>query len=180
MGEFLPVKDDNYTVMQNNKSKDVPLISYELGCVFTWLNPDQPNQKGWTLNEEARGLIADDAIDYFVLALDNQIIRTDGGMGGIEVSVNSSDTGFIMDYKSFPWNWDSNKQTGGYISYPDLTASGYAIVNSNLIYLRYHIKSHPVYHDFKKTMASAEWGEISIQYGIGIRILPYISAYLQG
>jgi len=163
-----------------DKSKDVPLISYELGGVFTWSNPDQPNQKGWALNEEARGLIADGAIEYFVIALDHSIIKTDGGLGGIEVCLNSLNTGFVMDHKTFPWNWDVANQTGGYTSYPDLMAGGYATIDSNLINLKYYIKSHPIYQYFKKEMAHAEWGEISIQYGIGIRILPYINAYLQG
>jgi len=164
-----------------DKSKDVPLISYELGGVFTWSNPDQPNQKGWALNEEARSLIADGAIEYFVLALDHEAIRTDGGLGGVEVSFNSLDTGFCMDFKTFPWNWDRIDHSGGYISYTDLMASGYTSQESSkLIKLKYYIRAHPNYSDFKKAMTSAEWGEISIQYGIGIRILPYINAYLQG
>ena len=164
-----------------DKSKDVPLISYELGGVFTWSNPDQPNQKGWALNEEARSLIADGAIEYFVLALDHEAIRTDGGLGGVEVSFNSLDTGFCMDFKTFPWNWDRIDHSGGYISYTDLMAGGYASQESSkLIKLKYYVRAHPNYSDFKKAMTSAEWGEISIQYGIGIRILPYINAYLQG
>jgi len=163
-----------------NKSKDTPLVSYELGGVFTWSNPEQPNQKGWTLKEEIRTLIADGAVEYFVLSLDHKMVRENGGLGGIEVSFNSADTGFCMDFKTFPWNWDRRDRSGGYISYADLMAGEYAAVDSNLISLKYYIKVHPNYQSFKEAMSCAEWGEISIQYGIGIRILPFINAYLQG
>ena len=101
-------------------------------------------------------------------------------MAGLEVSVNSENNGFCMDYKSFPWNWDTATEKGGYVSYAGLLAGGYATVDSGVIYLKYHITSHPHYSAFKKEMSSAEWGEISIQYGIGIRILPFVNAYLQG
>jgi len=163
-----------------DKSKDVPLISYELGSVFTWSNPDQPNQKGWALNEEVRTLIADGAFEYLVLALNHDMIRANGGLGGIEVSFNSLDTGFCMDFKTFPWNWDRKDHSGGYISYTDLMAGGYVTLEADLIKLKYYIRTHPNYSNFKKAMTNAKWGELSIQYGIGINILPYINAYLQG
>jgi len=161
------------------KSKDTPLISHELGK-FTWSNPDQPNQKGWKLEEDIRSIIADGGIEYLVLALDNSIVKTDGGLGGIEISFNTPKSGFCMDFKSFPWNWDSKSQTGGYTSYNDLIAGGYASVDSGIIKLRYYIKSHPKYSAFKSEVEGAEWAEISIQYGIGIRILPLLNSYLQG
>ncbi|MCL2758886.1 MAG: hypothetical protein FWD22_01595 [Treponema sp.] len=159
--------------------KIISPFSHELGNKFTWENPDQPNQKGWRLNPEIRTMVADGAIKNFILVLDANIVKTDGGIGGIEVSINSLSTGFCMDFKSFPWNWDIDTQAGGYTSYSDLLSCGYATLGSGLINLKYDITSHPNFSAFKSEMSTATWGEISIQYGIGIRILPFVNAYLQ-
>jgi len=162
-----------------NIDETAPAVSYELGSRFTWSNPDQPNQKGWELDKNLRAKIADGTIRNFVISLDAETVRTDGGMGGIEVSVNAQNLGFRMDHRSFPWNWDIITQTGGYTSYHLLFSGGHAVLDSDVIYLKYDITTHPDYNAFKKEMSEAEWGEISIQYGIGIRILPFITAYLQ-
>ncbi|MCL2196476.1 MAG: hypothetical protein FWB77_02550 [Treponema sp.] len=164
----------------DNIDNITPAVSYELGSRFTWFNPDQPNQKGWSLDEDLRAKIADGTIKYFIMALDAETVRTDGGLGGIEISFNSQNTGFCMDRKSFPWNWDMVTQTGGYASYNILFIGEHAILDSDIIHMKYDITTHPDYRAFKKEMSNADWGEISIQYGIGIRILPFINAYLQG
>jgi len=166
--------------MAQEINNTLPFISYELGSTYTWTNPDNANQKGWALDQEIRAKITVDTFKYCVIALDAGIIQTDGGLGGIEIILNSKNNGFCMDYKSFPWNWDRKTQRGGYISYKELLNSGYATLSSGLIYLKYDILSHPNYKGFKAEMPSANWGQISIQYGIGIRILPFVNAYLQG
>ncbi|MCL2210581.1 MAG: hypothetical protein FWB95_01520 [Treponema sp.] len=159
---------------------EIPAVSLELGSRFTWSNPDQPNQKGWALDNNLRAKIADGTVRYFIIALDAETVKTDGGLGGVEVSFNAQILGFRMDHRSFPWNWDIITQTGGYASYNLLFSGGHATLDSEIIHLRYDITTHPDYKEFKKEMSDAEWGEISIQYGIGIRILPFINAYLQG
>jgi hypothetical protein len=151
---------------------------YELGKTFTWSNPDQVNQKGWELNQELRIKISSGEIEYFVIALDDTMLKTSGGLGGIEIIINSQNNGFRLDYKSFPWYWDSKTEMGGYTSYDDLLTGRFASLNSGVIYLKYDITSHPYYAEFKEEMASAEWGQISIQYGIGINDLPIVNAYL--
>ena len=161
-------------------NSDDNAVLYELGSRFTWSNPEQPNQKGWALDENLRARIADGSVRYFNVALDAETVRLDGGLGGLEVSFNAQNLGFCMDHRSFPWNWDMNSQTGGYISYTLLFSGGHAEMDSNVIYLKYDMTTHPDYKNFKKEMSDAEWGEISIQYGIGLRILPFINAYLQG
>jgi hypothetical protein len=158
--------------------KDSINLSYELGKSFTWSNPDQVNQRGWELNQELRAKIADGKIEYLVLAFDDTSVKTSGGLGGIEVIVNSQNNGFQLDYKSFPWYWDSETETGGYTSYNDLLTGRFAFLNSGIIYLKYDITSHPYYTEFKKEMVFAVWGQISIQYGIGIKDLPLVNAYL--
>jgi hypothetical protein len=154
--------------------------SYELGSTFTWANPDQPNQKGWALDEQLRYKLALGTFKTFVIALDNSVVQIDGGLGGIEISFNSPKNGFCMDFKSFPWNWEAKTQTGGYISYQDLLNKGYISIDSGILNISYDLTSHPDYKAFKSEMFSSEWGEISIQYGIGIRILPFVNAYLKG
>jgi hypothetical protein len=153
-------------------------VSHELGNTFTWINPDNGNQRGWELDKEIRSQIACDKIKYLILALDNTKVKAAGGLGGIEVIINSQNNGFRLDYKSFPWNWDSKTETGGYISYDDLLTGGFAVLNSGIIHLKYDITSHPYYTEFKNEMISAVWGQISIQYGIGIKDLPLVNAYL--
>jgi len=164
----------------DNTDDTFPAALYELGSRFTWSNPDQPNQKGWALDKNLRARIADGTIKIFAMALDAETVRLDGGLGGIEVSVNAQNLGFHMDHHSFPWNWDKVTQTGGYVSYNLLFSGGHAVLDSGKILLNYDITTHPHYIDFKKEMSDAEWGELSIQYGIGLRILPFINAYLQG
>jgi hypothetical protein len=157
-------------------------LSYELGSTFTWVNPDSANQKGWEINHEIRSKIADGSIKSFVLALNAEDIKTNGVLGGIEIIVNSQDTGFCLDYKSFPWYWDVDAQTGGWISYDDLLIKSHTLLDSSLspavLYLTYDITSHPIYAKFKEAMRSGEWGQISIQYGLGIKSLPFVNAYL--
>ncbi|MCL2802205.1 MAG: hypothetical protein FWD28_10650 [Treponema sp.] len=155
-------------------------VLYELGSSFTWVNPEQPNQRGWGLNTEIRAQFAKGVYKKIAIALDNENVKTDGGLGGIEISFNSLTTGFCMDFKSFPWNFNYTTQTGGYTSYDDLLNRGFFIIESGTAYLEYDLSAHPNYKEFKTAMASAEWGEISIQYGIGIRHLPFINAYLKG
>jgi hypothetical protein len=154
--------------------------SYELGKVFTWSNPDNVNQKGWGLNQETRSKLSDGTIDYFIIALNDANVRTLGGLGGIEVIFNSMTNGFCIDYKSFPWYWDRKTRMGGYISYDDLLSKEFTTLNSGIIYLKYDITSHPDYKGFLKDMTSGNWGQISIQYGIGIKDLPLVNAYLIG
>jgi hypothetical protein len=101
-------------------------------------------------------------------------------LGGIEIIINSQNNGFCLDYKSFPWNWDNKTQTGGYISYDDLLTGRFATHHSGIIHLKYYITLHPNYTSFKNEMTSAVWGQISIQYGIGIKELPLVNAYLTG
>jgi len=153
---------------------------YELGKTFTWNNPDNVNQRGWELNREMMQKIANGEIKYLVLALDDKRVKMIDGLGGIEVIINSQNNGFCLDYKSFPWNWDSKIETGGYISYDNLLTGRFAILHSGALHLKYDITSHPNYADFKNEMISAVWGQISIQYGIGIKDLPLINAYLTG
>jgi len=153
-------------------------FSYEMGKTFTWINPDNANQRGWELNQRIRLKIADGEITYFILALDDAKVKAIGGLGGIEVIINSLKNGFRLDYKSFPWNWDSKTEAGGYTSYDDLLTGGLAALNSGIIHLKYDLKSHPYYKEFKEEMSSAVWGQISIQYGIGIKDLPFVNAYL--
>jgi hypothetical protein len=69
---------------------------------------------------------------------------------------------------------------GGYTSYNDLLTGRFTTLESGIIYLKYDITSHPNYTGFKKDMADAIWGQISIQYGIGIKDLPFVNAYLVG
>jgi len=169
-----------YNMSMDYNDDTIPAVSYELGSRFTWANPEQPNQKGWALDKDLRARIADGTVRYFVIALDAETVKTDGGLGGVEVSVNAQNLGFRMDHCSFPWNWDMITQAGGYTSYGLLFSGGHATLDSDIIHLKYDITTHPDYIDFKKEMSDAEWGEISIQYGIGLRILPFINAYLQG
>jgi hypothetical protein len=155
-------------------------IFYELGKTFTWINPDNVNQRGWELNREIMLKIADGKVEYLILALDDAKVKALGGLGGIEIIINSHNNGFCLDYKSFPWNWDSKTGTGGYTSYNDLLTGRFAVLNSEIIHLKYDITSHPHYKEFKNEMTSAVWGQISIQYGIGIKDLPLVNAYLTG
>jgi len=155
-------------------------VSYELGKAFTWGSPDNVNQKGWELNQEIRAELANGIISSFVLALDNEKLKTQGGLGEIIIILNSQNNGFCMDYKSFPWYWDSKTKIGGYTSYSDLLAGRFIVLNSGILYLRYDISSHPEYKGFIKDMISGVWGQISIQYGIGINDLPMVNAYLMG
>ena len=155
-------------------------VSYELGSTFTWINPEYANQKGWQLEQEHLDRIADGTIKYLIIALDAETLEVDGGLGGIEIILNSQVNGICLDYKSFPWCWDTKTQTGGYTSYNDLMNSGYASLDSKFVYLKYEIPLHPDYKNFKTEMASADWGQISVQYGIGMRHFPFANAYLQG
>jgi uncharacterized Fe-S cluster protein YjdI len=153
-------------------------VFYELGKTFTWINPDNVNQRGWELNREIMLEIASGKVEYLILVLDNTKVKALGGLGGIEVIINSQNNGFRLDYRSFPWNWDSETGTGGYTSYNDLLTGRFAVLNSGTMHLKYDITSHPYYTDFKNEMTSAVWGQISIQYGIGIKDLPFVNAYL--
>jgi len=162
-----------------NSLNDKPAFFHELGSTFTWSNPEQPNQKGWALDSHLRSYVANGTIKRLVIVLEASTVKTDGGLGGIEVILNSKDNGFRIDWKSFPWNWNKETQTGGYTSYNSLISGGYLTVNPETAFLKYDIISHPYYSGFKKEMTSTEWGEISIQYGIGIRHLPFVNAYLQ-
>jgi len=155
-------------------------VSYELGKAFTWSNPDNVNQKGWGLNHAIRAKIADGTIDTFVLALDDKIVKILGGLGGVEIILNSKNSGFCIDYKSFPWYWDSKTEMGGYTSYSDLLAGRFVVLHSGILYLKYDITTHPDYIGFVKDMMSGVWGQIAIQYGIGIKDLPFVNAYLMG
>jgi hypothetical protein len=154
-------------------------VSYELGA-FTWINPDNANQKGWGLNQEKRTKLADGKIQYLVLAMDDKEVKRLGGLGGIEIILNSMDNGFRIDYKSFPWYWDRKTKTGGYTGYDDLLTGRFTVLDSEILYLKYDITSHPYYPGFIKDMGSGIWGQISIQYGIGISDLPLVNAYLIG
>jgi len=69
---------------------------------------------------------------------------------------------------------------GGYTTYNDLLSKDFTTLNSGIIYLKYDITSHPDYKGFLKDMISSDWGQISIQYGIGIKDLPLVNAYLIG
>jgi hypothetical protein len=169
------------------KKKTYPLnavddmnVFYELGMNYTWINPDNANQKGWNLNEELRQEIANGKYNTLVLALDDSKVKTLGGLGGIEIIFNSKENGFCLDYKSFPWYWDKETRIGGYTSYKDLLAERFTFLEFGTIYIKYDITSHPNYKGFKKEMYSAIWGQISIQYGIGIKDLPLVNAYLMG
>jgi hypothetical protein len=155
-------------------------VFYELGKTFTWINPDNANQKGWALDQEIREKVADGKIENFVIALDDKKVKTIGGLGGIEVILNSKSNGFCLDYKSFPWYWDSETKMGGYTGYNDLLTGRFATLDSGIIYLKYDLTSHPDYVGFKNDMADSFWGQISIQYGIGIKDLPFVNAYLIG
>jgi len=155
-------------------------VSYDLGKTFTWDNPDSVNQRGWGLNQEIRGKIADGIIDTFILALDDKVVKILGGLGGIEIIFNSKNNGFCIDYKSFPWYWDKKTEMGGYTSYSDLLAGRFVTLKSGIIYLKYDITSHPDYTGFVKDMMTGSWGQIAIQYGIGIKDLPFVNAYLTG
>jgi len=150
----------------------------ELGKAFSWGNPDDSNQKGWVLNREIRAKIADGIVGNFILALEDTKVKTLGGLGGIEVILNSQNNGFCLDYRSFPWYWDVKTETGGYISYGDLLAERFVVLNSGIIYLKYDISAHPNYIGFIKDMIFGNWGQILIQYRIGIKDLPVVNAYL--
>jgi hypothetical protein len=158
--------------------KNTPAFSYELGK-FTWISPDYPNHKGWALDEDLRAKVADGTISNIIIALDSATVKVDGGIGGVEIILNSHNNGFCIDQESYHWCWDEEAQSGGYISYEDLLECGYATLCSEIIYLRYDITEHPNYKGFKTEMSCAEWGEISIQYGLGMRIFPIVNAYLQ-
>ncbi|MCL2441536.1 MAG: hypothetical protein FWD14_07325 [Treponema sp.] len=155
-------------------------FSYELGSDFTWVNPAYTNQRGWTLDQKVISQVADGTIKRLVIVLDAAVIQADGGLGGIEIILNSQNNGINLDYRSYPWNWRSDTQTGGYISYSDLLSEGHATISEGKLYLMYDLTSHPNFPGFKKEMSSAEWGQISIQYGIGMRIFPFVTAFLQG
>jgi len=154
-------------------------FSHELGGKFSWVNPVYTNQRGWELNQELRSFITNGTIKYLIIALDSTAVKTDGGLGGIEIILNSQKNGISLDYKSFPWNWETSTQTGGYISYIDLIKEGHAYIDSGNLFLNYNITQHPSYSIFKTEMSSADWGQISIQYGIGMRIFPFVTAYLK-
>jgi hypothetical protein len=146
---------------------------------FTWTNKEQPaTQKGWLLKPDVREMIADGTIEYLTLALDNASVQTSGGLGGIEINFNSQDTGFQLDYKSFPWYWDKATGIGGWIGYTDLLEKYFTKLDAGLLYLKYDITRHPYYSAFKKAMPGAEWGELSVQYGLGLKYLPIVDAYL--
>ncbi|MDR2941667.1 MAG: hypothetical protein LBV17_03650 [Treponema sp.] len=163
------------------KNTAIPFnVSYELGKKFTWINSSNVNQRGWELNQEIMLKIAAGKIKYLIIVLDDTRVKTLGGLGGIEVIINSHNNGFHLDYKSFPWYWDNKTEKGGYTSYDDLLAGGFADLKSGMIHLKYSLTTHPYYKEFKKEMASAAWGQISIQYGIGIKDLPIVNAYLTG
>jgi len=172
------IKMENNTIPAN--IIDGMSVSYDLGKEFTWINPDNANQRGWGLTQEMRSKIADGKINHFILALNDTEVKRLGGLGGIEIILNSQNNGFCLDYKSFPWYWDSKTEMGGYTSYSDLLAGSYTFLDYGIIYLKYDITSHPNYAGFKKDMISGIWGQVSIQYGIGIKDFPLISAYLIG
>jgi hypothetical protein len=154
------------------------LISYKMGD-FTWTNKEHPAiQKGWALEPEIREKIADGTLEYLTLALDDASVKTSGGLGGIEINFNSLATDFQLDYKSFPWYWDKETGCGGWIGYSDLLDKYFTKLDSGILYLKYDLTRHPYHNAFKKAMLSAEWGELSIQYGLGLKYLPIIDAYL--
>jgi hypothetical protein len=145
---------------------------------FTWESKERPNmQKGWLLAPEIRAKIADGAINYFVLSLNASKIESRGGLGGIEIILNSLITRFKIDYSSFPWHWSSASNTGGWISYADLLKESYVKLDSGTLSLKYKMAAHPYFDAFKTAMSRADWGEIAIQYGLGISNLPFINAY---
>jgi len=155
-------------------------ISYELGETFTLINPYNVNQRGWGLNKEIRAKLANSTIKYFMLALDDSKVKKIGGLGEIDIILNSQKNGFSIDYESFPWYWDKETRMGGYTGYNELVSGRIAVLNSGIIYLKYDITSHPKYTEFIKDMISGNWGQISIQYRIGINDLPFVNAYLIG
>jgi hypothetical protein len=165
------------------ETKSTASASYELGSTFTWINPSSAAQKGWELNKEARTKISDGTFKYLVLALNADAIKANGVLGGIEIIFNSENTGFCIDYCSFPWYWDVEAKTGGWISYDDLLSNNSTVLDSSvtpgIIYLGYNLTSHPKYNGFKNAMHSEEWGQISVQYGLGIKNLPFVNAYLK-
>jgi len=162
------------------KIMDDMSISYELGMPFSLINPDNAKERGWRLSKEIRSKIADGIIDSFVIALDDKIVKIIGGLGGIEIILNSQNNGFCIDNRSFPWYWDSKTETGGYISYNNLLAGRFTVLHSGILYLSYDITSHPEYVGFIKDMISGCWGQIYVHYGIGIKELPIVNAYLMG
>jgi hypothetical protein len=158
----------------DNKNKS---FSYELGQ-FTWKNPDNADgQVGWELNREIMDKIADGTIRYFFIALNAAVIKTSNTMGGIEIIVNSKESGFCKDDFSFKWNWDNETKTGGWISYNDLLNESCSSLDSDIIYLRYDITSHPSYDAIKEAMSCAAWGQFAIQYCLGIKNLPFVNGY---
>jgi hypothetical protein len=165
------------------KERDNGAFSHELGGRFTWSNPDSASQKGWELNPDIREKIADGTIKNFVIALNADTIQAADTLGGIEVIFNSRNTGFCIDTFSFPWYWDVETEKGGWIGYNDLLNENCSMLDSSvsprIIYLTYDIKNHPVYDAFRSSMPSAEWAQLSIQYGLGIKNMPFINAYLR-
>jgi hypothetical protein len=161
--------------MQENES--IPPVIIELGF-FTWSNTNNPMQKGWSLYQDYRTKIAEGIIKYFYLALKDDVIQANGGVGGIEVILNSRETGFRIHNQSFPWYWDKDTNKGGWINYDDLLQESFVTLNSGKIYIQYDITTHPYYEVFKTDMALAEWGQLSIQYGLGMKDFPVVDGYL--
>jgi len=123
---------------------------YELG-EFSWLNEFEPkSQKGWELNQEIRGKIADGSIKFFVMALNADRIQKIGILGGIEIMFNYDTSGQKQHDKAFPWNWDKTTEKGGWITYRDLLNERCVKLDSGVIYLEYNLTFILFINLFKK------------------------------
>jgi len=137
-------------------------VMHHLGTEYSWTDAND-STRGWILSDEVRAKIADGSIKYFLIGLNANTIADAGGLGGINIIFNRSGAGgYSSDEQAFPWNWNSVTETGGWISYADLTGTYGAHVQDGVLYLRYDITTHPGYEAFKAAVVSAEFAQLGM------------------
>jgi hypothetical protein len=126
---------------------------------------------------EIMSTITADKIENLIIAPNNTKVKTLIRLERIEIKINSQSNGLRLDYKSFLCYCD-NKTEMGYTNYGDLFTWRFAVLNSEIIYLKHNLTTYPHYREFKTEKTSVVCGQIYIQCGIGIKDLPLLNAYL--
>jgi len=141
-------------------------VTYDLG-LYTWTNNNHNSIRGWDLDQNIRGKIADGSIKYFVIGLNAASVSTANGLNGIGMIFNA-DGLWGNHEKAFPWFYVEGTKTeyntawNGWISYIDLTGAYGAGVVDSVVYLQYDLREHPDYNTFKTAMSSATWGQFGL------------------
>jgi len=172
IADWMAVNINGLGIISAELSSDsyVPPLVINLGN-YTWADID--HVRGWNTENETRAKIADGTIKYFVMGLDAASVQNAGGLNSINIIFNYNTDGIQADNSAFPWNWDSQTNSGGWISYDDLikhhNEGGYGahLSNEGVLYLQYDLRDHPDYNNFKTAITAASFAEFGIQVHVG-------------